>query len=574
MKKAINDNKFFHKRGLTGYLLLFMAVSTLLFGCGQAKDNSIPTSESTGTWEEINAVQREVKESVSRNAVKVSDTVVQDPALEGVFTETYQRIAEPFGKGFILNGTAHQVMTGGHTYLFDAPLPEAQCREMIAVQEELCAWLAERGILTEDVSFYAIEGYPNRSESEEKLAYINPESVRTWEQILTTLQVSMGDYTNYGYLYALSDFIAADLGWKREERVDITIDTAADHVLVETPELLNLVYPCFDTVYTSEEDIAFCKVLAGKVFMQMEDPFAGEAAFVRAQENYAEANDIDFTPTYLTFAYNSESCPLKFRTRYLEIFRDNTFVTYVTYADGTKEEQYPALADVYMMVHSFEWLDTQLEKLQEKFETETQELVPVQLTRRLPDELPIPAKVGGCYINTIQKIYATSVTVLGHEYIHHLLNIKLPGQYTKETMWCNEVLAHYYTLDCEFERTKHQAETGCGLSEEQLADMIGHEYNTPYDEILRVREWMLRRNPTKYTYLDGLKVSNKLCSAFGEYFIRIYGEPVFMNCMFHPERIKELTGRTLDQVVDDWYIDMTEVELEPEPPEYLESLFY
>jgi hypothetical protein len=96
-----------------------------------------------------------------------------------------------------------------------------------------------------------------------------------------------------------------------------------------------------------------------------------------------------------------------------------------------------------------------------------------------------------------------------------------------------------------------------------LAARIGHDYSEPFDEILRVREMLLYMDATKEQYMDYLYKTNDFCAAFGEFFIRTYGEPVFIDCMLHPEKTEEFTGRTFDQTLDDWYTDMTEMELEP-----------
>lgn len=64
--------------------------------------------------------------------------------------------------------------------------------------------------------------------------------MKSWEQVLTTIQVCLGDYTNYGYIYSLSNHVARDLQWICD---DASIEN--EKVFVDDPSLLNLVYPCF-----------------------------------------------------------------------------------------------------------------------------------------------------------------------------------------------------------------------------------------------------------------------------------------------------------------------------------------
>ena len=57
-------------------------------------------------------------------------------------------------------------------------------------------------------------------------------------------------------------------------------------------------------------------------------------------------------------------------------------------------------------------------------------------------------------------------------------------------------------------------------------------------------------------YIDGLKNSFDLCCTFAEYFVRIYGEDMFLQSMMYPSRVEEFTGHSMDEIVDAWVVDM------------------
>ena len=59
---------------------------------------------------------------------------------------------------------------------------------------------------------------------------------------------------------------------------------------------------------------------------------------------------------------------------------------------------------------------------------------------------------------------------------------------------------------------------------DRLEVMIGEAYDEPLDYVKFMR---IRWRETENDYIFYLKNKYDLCSAFGEYFVRIYGEDVF-----------------------------------------------
>lgn len=165
------------------------------------------------------------------------------------------------------------------------------------------------------------------------------------------VQACLGDYTNYGYLYALSNHIAAQIGWACDET-----PAADDAVFADDPSLISLVYPCFSEKYNAPERIDACRALAVQLLESTEDVFS-QQDFLAQQENFAQRHGAGSPLTYLQFAYNGESCPLKMRCNYLEIFWDASFAANNEYLDGQIPRDYTQ--DVSGLIHTFTWFDQQ-----------------------------------------------------------------------------------------------------------------------------------------------------------------------------------------------------------------------
>lgn len=465
------------------------------------------------------------------------------------YAEEYRRILEPFGFTFIFQGNILQTSVNGRIYEFQTSISEEQCATFISNHEKLCHELTENGILTTGLTFRVLPNYHNWTDSKEGVAYYSFDTVCSWRQVLTTLQVTLGDYTNYGYLYALANKIAAGLNWEE--------DTVNKEVSVErlsnNTSLLNLVYPCFDETYTNAEDIAACKLLATDLLSRLENVWS-EEAFLQVRLDYAQLQNIDYQPTYLTFAYYSQSCPLKIQTRYMEIFRDKTFCGSNEFLDGYVKDDY--MTDAGSVIHTFEWLDEQLSNIRRSFPVEEDVCIPVQLTSELPNgHLPVDLDFGGLFVpsGSFCTIYATTVTCLAHEYIHFLFWHCGGDKDPANEAWHTEAVAHYYNMAGEYEQRKLMATEGGSTSIEMIEALIGQEYDEPYDEVRFVR-CALRTEASQYLYF--LKGNYFACSAFGEYFVRIYGEDGFLACMLQPSEAKAVTGKTMNDIINDWIVDM------------------
>lgn len=462
------------------------------------------------------------------------------------YTEVYRRITEPYGDSFILNGNVQQTIVEGRTYEFQSSIKEEERTEFVRAQEKLSAYLEEQGVSVSDITLRVLRDYPNRTESETHIAYFDISSIKSWEQVLTTIQVSFGDYTNYGYLYALANHIAEDLEWQQD-----AVDEVSADGIVNDSSLLNLVYTCFDEAYTSAENIAVCKTVAKELLSDAKDIWS-EEDFLQSRVNYAKAKNIDFEPTYLTFAYNGQSCPLKFRTMYMEVFKDYTYEQDHYVKLGRVLEDYFVSTD--KIIKTFHWLDEQLKGLRDTFDVDLSALISVQLTANTGGEGNIAHAGVFVYELDSANIYAKTIHCLAHEYVHYLYWLRGGTNDSAYEQWINEVVAHYYTVAADFEDYCLIGRNEDPDRIDAIEALIGEDYDEPSDYIKFVRAVIRKRENVQFPYY--LKTEYILCPAFGEYIVRIYGEETFLDCMLAPSKAKELTGKTIDEIVDDWCLDM------------------
>ena len=463
------------------------------------------------------------------------------------YVEIYQHISEPYGTGFVYQGIVKQIVVNDHTYEFDNVISEEQYTTFIREQEKLCKRLEKQGISTTGLTFRILTNYPNRTEFENAIAYYDIVDMKSWEQVLTTIQVCKGDYINYGYLYALSNQVAEELKWTCD---DVTVENAK--VFEEDSSLLNLVYPCFAEKYSNNDIIDSCKALARELLTTTEDIWS-EEEFLSQRTIYAQNENIEFEPTYILFAYNGESCPLKLSCKYLEVFWDSSFVACTQYLDGYIPKDY--VGDVNGFIHTFERLDEQLTIKCEQLGVTPKQKIPTQMMARLPKN-SFNIKTGGIYYYRPENIiYATTVTCLAHEYVHHLYWLLCGCSDSAYEQWNNEAVAYYYALEDRYEFRVNVINHVDPSYRDRLESKLGEAFDAPSDHIKFMRiEW---RN-IDIEYIHGLKNSFDLCCTFAEYFVRTYGEDVFLQSMMYPSRVEEFTGCSMDEIVDDWVVDMRE----------------
>ena len=519
----------------TGIVFVLLVLLLLCCACGSAGSQQEETDEPT-------------QEALPTAALPVYD-----------YSEPYVRLMEPCGAGYIVQKNVQQTEVEGHTYRFEPSISEQSRSDFIVGQEALCGLLDSNGIDSSGLCFFVLPNYTNWSDSEKSIGYFDLDSTGSWKQAMTTLQLALGDYTNYGYLYALADRLAGELSWRQDE-------TAGAGAGLIDGTLLNLVYPCFAEFYTSPEEIAACKSLSKELLAGLDDIWS-EEAFLQARQRYADSKGIIFTPTDLAFAYYSPSCELKIRAKYLEIFRTNSFTEDDYYTRGYIDEDY--MASLVGMIRGFGWLEDYLTQLRETFGVDDPTLLPVYLK----DDAGRYADLTYSGYFTVDKdggsITSMCLPILAHEYVHYLYWLRGGEKDPQYEDWINEVAACFYSLPADFEVYYTYINNLSPDSRAAFDEFFGKSFEAVPDLIRELRMYHRNAEGLKpYRYY--LITVYDLRSVFGDYFVRTYGEEVFLDWALHPSKAKALTGKTTDEIVGDWCEDMDD----PDNDTVVSEVFY
>ena len=114
-------------------------------------------------------------------------------------------------------------------------------------------------------------------------------------------------------------------------------------------------------------------------------------------------------------------------------------------------------------------------------------------------------------------------------------------------------MAYYFTLGHQYEYRVNVIKYKDPGYADRIKETLGEPYDEPSDYVRFLRIVWRAENED---YLYHLKTEHNLCSAFGEYFVRTYGEDAFVNAMVHASEVKEITGKTMKEIVNDWVEDM------------------
>lgn len=472
-------------------------------------------------------------------------TETAPPATEPQETEpapvhTYEKVyfaglVEPMGHSLLFSAGAMQTTVNGHTYQFEPTISEEERATFIAAQEALCAYLLEQGVDVGAVTCRVLADYTCRSDSENGIAYFGTEALQTWEQALVTLQSLWGDYTNYGYLYALSNHIAGALGWETKP------GKPAPEVFEENPTLLNLVYPCFINDDTTNQEIAACRAMAISVLGLMEDPYSGEEDFRSILTDYAVDEGINFTPTYLGFAYNGSCSVVKIRTEYLEVsFTSDTDL----YTEGP----------LSYIIECYEAVDFEIDWMCDSLNYTPTELLSVEL---YGTPLSFQGEdVGGLYYDNNRTILAYYPEDIPGMYVFDIAtqigdaNLESWHLWALSDLMCNaeyayEELLWYYENDSEWQQ--------------YIYSLIGKDF-CEINDLFRYHDALVHLElPTS----PKNELFNGNTYSFVGYFADRYGVDAFLEVMLHPRQCYTLTGKSLDTIINDWcdYIE-NEVEVD------------
>ena len=96
-----------------------------------------------------------------------------------------------------------------------------QADNFINTQRTLLHFLKDCGMDLRNLRYIVSDHEDSFSDSGKDTAYIAFSSQKTYRQVLATLHTLWGDYTDYGYVYAMANVIAEQLGRQTDSKIDI-----------------------------------------------------------------------------------------------------------------------------------------------------------------------------------------------------------------------------------------------------------------------------------------------------------------------------------------------------------------
>ena len=457
------------------------------------------------------------------------DTSYQSPEYTSV-TNLYHELDD---YSYIIK-EGDKLVANGNSFIFEKTSSEVTRQSFMGSQNELIGKLG----VPEGQTYVLTETYMDRYDSNNEVSFLLVASIRTWKQVLTTIQLLEGDDITYGYAYAKANSIAKELGWETDLVEDIS-EADIEAMLADDPERLSLVYPCFISPYSTDEQISFAKALAVQIYESLEGDVEVEK-YMTAIASFANEHSIPYHETYLKFADGGKSVPLIIRTLFVEEWVTNDFKTDSYNITVTLPDNVNWQKSISEMIRLREVSDSNIEhaRIVLKFEG-TERKIAVYFQYELGDSY------SGMFDHNTQRLLVSSPLVICHEYVHYI-HWDLSLNFAASSAYRGESLACYFSVWSEYEAYKYlvaagERENNIHSLHECIEDLkLYNAKRVASMEISPVEE--LKKNDGWY---------GKYYS-FGLYLSEIYGEETFGQLMIFPEKAYELVGKTMDTLTSEW----------------------
>ncbi|MBR3704537.1 MAG: hypothetical protein IKM11_03500 [Oscillospiraceae bacterium] len=426
--------------------------------------------------------------------------------------------------------------------------------EFINAQRTLLQFLKDSGVETEKLRYYAVDYDDSFSDGENNKAYIALSHVKSYRQVLVTLQNLWGDYTDYGYIYHVANAIAAHLGWQTAAIEEVE-QTALDSFFAENPEALNLVYPCFTTTYADEETVRNCYALSAQLFEKIDlrealtKPIDEQVNDFRALvDAYAQEISVTFDRQKNGYAYSGEYLPLKIMTTYALHIVDRN------YLDASHEENnYDYFSGYQAIFATADELNGEMAAAVARFDLEDE--VEVIKFNWMSEESSLE-RYGRPYYNNYNKtsneVNSMLIQLYLHGYYFYLQSLLNPdlGDVWQKQAFCEMGRAHSRYAVEAWEKM---------FTEERYAklfsDFTGRAYEGGMDDFYEAQSiFCYIFKEYDFNFLYGRNGINSL----SKYLSGLYGEDAVFSFMLFPETIEDKTGKTWDEHKADWMAQLAE----------------
>ncbi len=421
--------------------------------------------------------------------------------------------------------------------------------DFINVQRTLVKYLRNCGVEIREMEFYGTDYGYSFSESSENGVYVALSDIRTWQQVLVTLQTVWGDYTDYGYIYAMSNAIADELGWQTDSAPAFEKKTM-DRFLAENPAVFNLLYPTFTAKFASEETINNSKALAIHLFEKIEWKNALKKTvdeqlddYYELVSTYAQELSVPFDRQICGYAYYGENVKLRIMTTYAELVVDSNYRDVMESLYGDYWNDY---SSIYKTTNT---INEEITAAVEYFDLED-EAGTIQI-RWLDSEDSSTNKFVtgnmGTYYSSTQIVYLTSIRPYLHEYYHHIEHLLNPnlGVCWQSQAFCElgASCSQYAQMTTEY--TFSKSEDGIEL----FQAFTGRAYESGRDDYFEAWDILCYYNDYyELAYRTGAQAHN----SFSRYLIDLYEERVVYDLLLFPNTVEEVAGKTWEELCADW----------------------
>lgn len=441
-----------------------------------------------------------------------------------------------------------------------------QADEFVNAQRTLLQFLRDSGVETTKLNYYAMNTNDSFSESEKKRAHIALPHTKSYQQVLITLQTMWGDYTDYGYLYAVANAIAAHLGW-RTDVIEEAEQTALDTFFAENSAALNLVYPCFTATYASEETVRSCKALSKLLFEKtnlreaLAKPVSEQASDFRLLvDAYAQKISVTFSRQTNGYAYCGEYLPLKISTPYVLHFIDRDYDDYCrAELEKLGDNSWDYFSNYQSIFETIDIINKEIAWSVSHFSLEDAVGIvamnwfctecATELFNNPEDNFYVPQQINAPYDGTI---YLTRIDSYLHEYFHHIDTVLSDGL---DQTWQEQAFADLGHTQSQHARYVFEWPF---LYDEQYRALFsyiyGREYQGGIDDYYDAYDILCS---AQSSYEFDYNTGRKAWKSFTHYLLSLYEEDTVAEIFLFPETVETVTGKTWEELRVDWqhYMD-------------------
>lgn len=437
----------------------------------------------------------------------------------------------------------HTATAYGDMYAFADYLQEAE--RFVQLQLTLLNYLQYCGVELPDLDYIGTDYNGSFSAQDRSQVYISLNDMGTWQQVLATLQGIWGDYTDYGYLYAISNILAADLGWITDVYHQAT-DSQLNAFFLNNPYALDLHYPSFTERYASEDTVVCCKTLS-HILLQKQDlqymlsqPIEVQIQNYRGLiEDYACFIGLDYQRLDMGFSFYAQDIPLRIQTAYAEMLVEENYLEpyqevygsyfstdrliYQTTAELTNE-----MADAVNYVQ----MDGQVEPF-------TLYWMSQQSGTEKYGETNFRIKNNW----TINSAYTGTIYFAMHAYYRHLEHM-ITG--TTSSKWQSMAFAEYGNFRHPYAKILNDhSSTHQKAYAELFSQYMGREYVINSDDCYIIQDIL--------SFINGSKVVDAPSSvSCARYLMLEFGEKNVMELLLNPKQVEEVAGRNWTSIEKEW----------------------